>query len=564
MQEVSLSHSGRIAILLAGLAAGVGVELLLYLDGTLPSLPAVALALVVGWSFVASGVVAWSRRPDNRTGALMILVGFLWFLGLLGFAEQDALYRIGDLVGRPLQVAVFVYLLLAFPTGRLETRGARVLAGAAFVDACIVRNSSRLFDDDRLAGRLYDASEIAIIVIFLGIIGVLARRWRAGSGAWRRAVGPLLWPGALALSMLILFFANDVAGEPLGTTPAWLYRIAYAVLPLLFLAGLLRMRLARAGVAELLLQLERPQPAADVRDAIARALGDPTVDVLYWLPDEKRYVDRGGRPAALPRDDPQRAATLVERDGRRVAAIVHEEVLSNDPELLRAVSAAAALALENARLQAELRARLEELEASRARSFEAADLERKRIERNLHDATQQRLTSVALALGLAESRLASDPRAARESIAQAKQALAAALAELRDLSRDIHPSVLTEGGLRPALEDLAYTTPLPVRIAADLNGRLPEHVEATAYYVIAEALTNVAKHADASRAVVTIGRENERLAVSVRDDGVGGAAPGDGSGLRGLADRVGALGGTFEVESDDDRGTEIRAWIPCA
>jgi signal transduction histidine kinase len=224
-------------------------------------------------------------------------------------------------------------------------------------------------------------------------------------------------------------------------------------------------------------------------------------------------------------------ATLVEREGRRVAAILHDEALSDDPELLRAVSAAAALALENARLQAELRARLDELKAAQGRIVGAADLERKRIERNLHDATQQRLTSVTLALGLADSKLSSDPAAAHTSLAQAKQTLAAALAELRDLSQDIHPNVLTEGGREPALEDLAYTTPLPVRVAADVNGRLPEQVEAGAYYVIAEALTNVAKHACASGAAVTLRRENGHLALLVRDDGVGGADPSRGSGL---------------------------------
>ena len=257
-------RSGLIAILLAGLATGAGVELLLYLDGSLPQPPAVVLALLVGWSFIASGVVAWARRPDNRTGLLMVIVGFLWFLGLLGFAEQRELHWSGDLLGRPLQVAVFAYLLLTFPNGRLETRAARVLAVAAFIDACIVRNSSRLVDDDRLAGRIFDASEVAIIVIFLGIIVLLASRWRAGSAAWRRAVAPLLLPGAVALSMLILFFANDVAGRPLGETPGWLYRIAFAILPILFLAGLLRMRLARAGVADLLVELERP-PSGELR-----------------------------------------------------------------------------------------------------------------------------------------------------------------------------------------------------------------------------------------------------------------------------------------------------------
>jgi signal transduction histidine kinase len=246
------------------------------------------------------------------------------------------------------------------------------------------------------------------------------------------------------------------------------------------------------------------------------------------------------------------------------APMLHDETPCDDPELLRAVSAAAALALENARLKAELRARLDELKAARARAVEAADVERKRMERNLHDGTQQRLTSVTLALGVAESRLSSDPGGAQKSLAEAKQGLASAVAELRDLSQGIHPSVLTESGLEPALEDLAYTTPLPVRIASDLNGRLPEPIEAGAYYIIAEALANVAKHAHASSATVTVARENGDVALSVRDDGIGGADPSRGSGLHGLADRVHALGGTLEVESRFGAGTALRARIPCA
>jgi signal transduction histidine kinase len=194
---------------------------------------------------------------------------------------------------------------------------------------------------------------------------------------------------------------------------------------------------------------------------------------------------------------------------------------------------------------------------------EAADQERKRIERNLHDGTQQRLTSVALALGLAESQLAADPRAAGASVRQAKEALETALAELRDLSHGIHPSVLTTRGLGPALEDLAYTASLPVTVTAELNGRLPERVEAGAYYAVAEGLANIAKHAQASTATVVLACERGRLLLRVRDDGIGGADPTRGSGLRGLTDRLQALGGTLEVNSPPGHGTELRAAIPC-
>jgi signal transduction histidine kinase len=572
---VKVSGSGRIAILLAGFVVGAGVTLVIIPDeGSLRDVLDLLLGLVIGWSFMGAGVVAWTRRPGNRTGPLMVLVGFLWFIGRLqrgtdrtedrwwDFTAQPLLHEIGDWV-RPLHIAVFVFLLLAFPSGKLDSPGARALAVAAFVNVGVLDNAPLLLSDEQLASELAEASQVAMALIFVAIIAVLALRWRRGSHAWRRSVGRLVWPGAVALAATVVFLLNEVFERRLGETPVWLFRVGYAAFPLLFLAGLLRTRLARASVADLAVEFEKPRASGELRAAVARALGDPTVEIAYWLPEQRRYVDLEGRPLVLPRGEERRVATLVDREGRRVAAILHDEALSDDPELLRAVSATAALALENARLQADLRARLDELKAAQGRIVEAADLERKRIERNLHDATQQRLTSVTLALGLADSKLSSDPEAAHKSLAQAKQTLAAALAELRDLSQDIHPNVLTEGGLEPALEDLAYTAPLPVRVAADLNGRLPEQVEVGAYYVIAEALTNVAKHACASGATVTLRRDNGRLVLFVRDDGVGGADPSRGSGLRGLADRVQALGGTLEVESRPGRGTEIRAWIPC-
>jgi signal transduction histidine kinase len=558
-----VSRTGLIAILVAGFLLGAGVDVLLRLDADRYSDTSGAVGLLVGWSYIGAGVVAWSRRPENRTGPLMVLVGFLWFIGRMYFSTAPALNEIGAWV-RPLHIAVFAHLLLAFPTGKLESRVARVLTVIAYVNIGLLDNAPEILANEQLAATLLDVSMVVTTLIFVAIIVVLAHRWRAGTAAWRRSVGLLFWPGALSLTTLVLYLVNELLDQPLGATPGWIFRFFYAGFPLLFLAGLLRTRLARASVAELIVELDKPRASGDLREALARALGDPTVEIAYWLPEQGRYVDLDARPVTLPQPADLRAATLVEREGRRVAAIIHDEALSDDPELLRAVSATAALALENARLQAELRARLAELRDSRARIVEAADTERKRIERNLHDATQQRLTSVALALGLAESKVGSDPAAAERDLAQARQSLVAALAELRDLSQGIHPSVLTEGGLEPALEDLAYTAPFPVRIAADLNGRLPEQVEAGAYYVIAESLTNIAKHAQASRATVVVARENGRLRLSVRDDGVGGANPGGGTGLRGLADRVQALGGVLEVESGPGRGTEIRAWIPCA
>jgi signal transduction histidine kinase len=521
-----------------------------------------SLSLLAAWLYISSGLVARARRPENRTGALMLLVGLTFLTGLLSSTSIPVVQLIGAWV-RPLHLAVFAHLLLAFPGGRLESKVARGLVVAAYVDLGILYHAPLVLGPGGVAQTLSRMSYAIGAVVFLSASAVLVHRWRAGSGAWRRAVAPLLWMGTLSLALLAIFNADQFLGVPIGAVPMWAFRVAFVALPVAFLVVLLRIRLARASVAALVVELEEARPTGALRDALGRALGDPSLAVAYWLPEQQRYVDLDGRPVDIPEAGQDQVATVVEREGRRIAAIVHDRALGDDPELLRAAGAAAALALDNERLQAELRARFDELKASRARIVEAADEERKRIERNLHDGTQQRLTSVALALGLAESKLASDPDAVGESVRQAKQTLETALAELRDLSHGIHPSVLTTRGLGPALEDLAYAAPLPVTVVAELNGRLPERVEAGAYYAIAEGLTNIAKHARASTANVVLTREPGRLRLQVDDDGIGGANPSRGSGLSGLADRLQALGGTLEVDSQPGRGTQLRAVIPC-
>jgi signal transduction histidine kinase len=521
-----------------------------------------SLSLVAAWSFIGSGLVARMRRPENPTGLLMMLVGVTLLAGLLDGAEASALHTLGAWM-RPLHWVVFVYLLLAFPTGRLQSQVARAIVIATFVDLAILSHAPLVIGREGLGGALEDASWAVGAVIFLAASAVLVRRWSAGTKAWRRTVGLVLWPGALTLAALSYFNLSSYLSRSVGLVPQWAFRIAFVGMPFAFLAVLLRLRLARASVAELVVELDEARATGALRDALARTLGDPSLAVAYWLPDERRYVDLDGRPVQLPGAGESLTTTVVERDGRRIAALIHDSALREDPDLVRAVSAAAALALDNERLQAELRAHLDELKASRARIVNAADLERRRIQRNLHDGTQQRLTSLAMAIALAESKLSSDPGAAMASLRQAKEVLAAAVTELRDLSQGIHPESLTERGLGPALQDLAYTAPLPVSVVADLNGRMPDQVEAGAYYVVAEGLANVAKHAHAATAEVTLVRQGGRLIVRVRDDGIGGADPDRGTGIRGLTDRVQALGGRLRFESSAGQGTEIRATIPC-
>jgi signal transduction histidine kinase len=255
--------------------------------------------------------------------------------------------------------------------------------------------------------------------------------------------------------------------------------------------------------------------------------------------------------------------SVAERDGRKIAALVHDPALGEEPQLVQSVCAAAALALENERLQAELRAQLEELRASRARIVEAADQARRRIERNLHDGAQQRLVSISMALGLAQAKLQSDPAAAGAVFGEARQGLSTALEELRELSHGIHPAILTERGLMAALDELTLRAAVPVELAVADTDRLPERVEAAAYYVVSEALANVAKHAHATIARVRVQPAGGKVVIEVADDGIGGADAGRGSGLRGLTDRVEALGGRLWLSTPPGQGTIVSAEIPC-
>jgi signal transduction histidine kinase len=331
--------------------------------------------------------------------------------------------------------------------------------------------------------------------------------------------------------------------------------------PLAFLLGVLDARLARSAVGDLIVELHGDPAPEDLRDALSQALRDPSLTLAYWLPDFQTYVDVDGRQVQLP-DDERRKATPIERNGERVAALVHDAALDDERQLLEAVGAAAGMSLENARLHAELRARVEELRGSRARVIEAGQKERQRLERNLHDGAQQRLIALSLRLRLLEKSVAGPE--AKQELDAARKEIALSLEELRDVARGIHPAVLSGHGLAVAVESLSMRAPLPVRLAVDVEGRLPERVEVAAYYVVSESLTNVAKHAGASEAQVSLELRGDRLVVEVVDDGVGGADTERGSGLRGLADRVEALGGHLRVWTPVGGGTRVQAEIPCA
>jgi signal transduction histidine kinase len=570
-------------VALAALAAGVGAALLAAGRVDEPYQTADApLALLVGWTFVASGLVAWRQRPGNRLGPVMIFTGFAWFATFLTDAHAGWPFTLGTAI-QSVYLVGFVYLVLSFPTGRLRGRADMALIAGAIALVTVVEWTSLLFSEshavlcdrcppnvllvernDGLASGLLQLQRITGVALALLTVVLLVRRWRAATAAERRSVAPVLWAGSATVVVLAVSIANDVVGEPLGQLGKWALYCVFASVPIAVLVVLLQRRLARGAVAGLVVELGERADGTDLRDALARALGDPSLDVAYWFPSGDRYVDRDGQRIELPGPGTGRTATVVERDGQPIAALVHDSALAENAELVRSVCAAAALTLENERLQAALRARLAELQASRARLVEATETERRRIERDLHDGTQQRLVSLAMSLGLAESKLADDPSAAAPLVREARETLALALAELRELSQGIYPSLLTERGLGAALDDLCRRAALPATLDASLPVRLPQQVEAAAYFVTSEALANAAKHSHATEVRIRARLERGVLLVEIADDGIGGAGTGSGTGLRGLADRVEALGGRLTLSSPPGRGTTIRAEIPCA
>ncbi len=540
-----------------------------------------------GIAFLLAGELAQRQRPQNRIGRLLMLTGFAWYAGTWAIPNVPWSHLAFAIQGwyDPL----LAWLALAYPSGRLTTRASRavvaaflvILAARSYFRLLLVRPVSAYGDltapgaaERYIAGEtLRYQVEVGFHYLIAGaaaaVLVLLLRRLLAESAAGRRISGPVLIAGlAVGAAVVVAFVSGFVpvrtAAErfALGDFRQVLVSVTAALVPIAFVLGLARRGLARSAVADLVVELGELPATPRLTEMLARALHDPSLEIVYAAPGGG-YVTGDGRVAKLPEPTSMnRAVTRLEHDGRTVAALVHDPALLEEPELVRSVAAAASLALENERLAAEVRAQLAEVQASRSRIVEAGDTERRRVERDLHDGAQQRLVTLALAIQLARTRAG-----ARDDVKQLLDGLALelelALGELRELARGIHPSILGEAGLGAAIEGLAERTPVPVHVAVP-DGRFDASVEAAAYFVVAEALTNVAKYAGANRAAVTIRQEAQRLLVEVSDDGRGGADPAGGTGLRGLADRIAATGGEIEVLSPSGAGTIVRAWIPCA
>ncbi len=792
---------------------------------------AAAASLSAAWSFIVGGLFIWATRPDNRFGALLTAVGLVVFVGTLSASNSSLAFTIGWVFGHVF-VAVFIHALLSFPRGYLETRLVYAVVAVGYGTLTLGALITSFFDDP--ARTCSDCPENAFLIVdsptaaaairgvlialaapaLVGALVVFRRRWKAASEPVRRVFLPVYLTAGATLVLLLATFVVNAFSPRVGQVVYWFVLFVFAAVPPALVVGLVSGRLARGRVSELVLELGQGLAPGELREALARALGDPSLGVAYWIPETESFADLEGNPVELPEGRGEELATMVERNGRIVAALIHHRTLEEDPTLVEAVAAAAALSLENEsrlaalakaqtriqalvdafpdlifrmsrdgrylefkgrpedlavpaeeligsrfhdvlpadvadqllagveraidtgeivtgeyrlelggaqrdfearivkagdeavvigrefternraqaeleRLHAELTKRHRDLEherdfvttvvdsapsllclatpggyivrfntslqrlsgrrdddltrgnafwdvfiapeerdeirraveevvaaggrgefestwittsgerrrvtwsttplrddrghprvlisgmditerkkhedelrRSRARLVEASDVERRRLERNLHDGAQQRLVSLSLMLRLAQARVADEPETADHLLGQASEELAQALEELRELARGIHPAVLSDRGLGAALEALLARTPLVVDLELP-DDRLPEPVEAAAYYVVSEALANVAKYAQASTVAVSIASVNGHAVVEIADDGVGGADPSRGSGLRGLVDRVEALDGRLEVESRPGSGTRVRAEIPC-
>ena len=570
----------------AGLALGL-LALQAQIDN-LGSPTARALATVaVGWSYLTAGLIAWSRRPANRLGMLMVAAGFALLLRQLRYSDDALAFTTFFLLGE-LGYALVAHSALAYPTGRVTDRAERWLVRAGY--ACVLAFPFAVllfygatapppqfrFPPEKSILLVHTSAEAvediykAYVIVFFGalaslFIALIVRRLVRATPRSRKMLAPLLLAAvAVALravfEVVFIFIDRPFASDYLF----WWQICAFIALPIALMLGLVRTRLARATVSDLVVQLERTPPHG-LQAALAKGLDDPTLEVAFWLPERRAFVDDLGRPIVLPDEGGPRAVTRLEHDGEPIAALIHDSSLREEPKLVEAVAAAARLALENARLGAEVQAQLTTVKESRARIVAAADEERRRIERDIHDGAQQRLVALALELRSAQRKLGEDTDPELEQLLDtAVEELQVALDELRELARGVHPAILTEEGLGPALESLVSRSPIPATLEAMPAERYSPEVEAAAYFVACEALTNVAKHSGASKATIAATRTNGKLTVEVTDDGVGGAAFPDGHGLRGLMDRVEALGGRLWVDGPNGNGTRLVAEIPCA
>jgi signal transduction histidine kinase len=540
-----------------------------------------AADLAAGLGLLAAGLLAWIEPRTRRLGVLALLAGVSWFGP--DWEGRDGgspfLRSLGAIV-TPFFLALLFHLVLALPLGRLRSWPARVLVAAAYGVAASVSLGRALFRDPFLdpycwRNCLYNSF---LVHADPGVARALDDVWVRSSlaigsllvvmGAWRlltaseparRVLLPALVPGVLAggaASAYAVALLRTPLEDPRRTGFSSIFlalSLSVAALALGLAWRVLETRRTRTAVARLASELGEAPPPGRLRDALAVVVGDPVLEVAYWLPGPQRFVDGRGHRTEAPVPGRGRAVTPIVRDGRPVAIVVHDAALLEGPAFEREIGSAARLAVENERLQAEVLAQLEDLRASRARIVETGDAERRRLERDLHDGAQQRL--LALSYDLRVARAAAEAAGDREHatlLASGGDEAQAALGELRELAHGIYPAILAEAGLAPALATLVDGAPLPVELDEAPSERYSAPVETAAYLTVTEAIADAVGR-EATFVSVDVVREDAELVVQVRDDGAAGTST-----LLHIADRVGALGGSLEVGPHS-----LRVEIPC-
>jgi signal transduction histidine kinase len=538
----------RIAVFPAAVALGLYAERAALIRAPLAeghSGADIALAvadLVVGLVFVGCGVVAWTRRPESRVGLLLTLAGIAWFLGTFagsgssGYAEFGALFL-------TLHRGPLVHALLSYPSGRLERWPERATVVFAYL-LCAIADVG--------------LTPWAAIALAVAVLGIGAQRYLRAAGPHRRARMTAAAASAAFAIVLLVSGVTGLAGASVDRSVLWAYQAVLVGIVIGLTLDLVRGRWVEATVTGLVIDLGEAAETGALRDHLANALGDRSLVLGYRLEDRGVYVDERGRELELPREEGDRRVTILRDGGQPVAALVHDAGVLADSDLVESIAAAARLAVANARMQAGIRRQVDELDASRRRVVEAADAERRRLERELREGAERRLAELETILGEAQHQ-ANVGLAAILAPTQAK--LGRARSDLREFARGVHPRVLSEGGLPTALRELADGSSVPTELSVP-DVRFPAPVEVAAYFVCSEALANIAKYAAASRAAIEVMQQGGLLVVSVRDDGRGGASVDAGSGLRGLVDRVEALGGRLTLTSPPGEGTLLVAELP--
>jgi signal transduction histidine kinase len=543
---------------------------------------------------VAAGLYGLRREPGNRFARLLVLAGLFWAPTMLAQSGDSLLYSTGRVWSWFVEPSL-IYLVLAFPSGRLTTRPERLVFGASLVvlglmylptaflvdqypvpnpwTGCTAHCPANAFmitgsEPGLIDGFLRPLREILTALLFLSVAGLLALRIERGSPLMRRSVTPVLLIAIFRMMVTVAFFASRKAGPGSTTTDTLGLVVLFATpaLALGFAAGLVRARLFASNVVyRLSLGITPTVGAEGLRNLLAKSLEDPSLEIAYWTTHSPgRWSDEHGDRVDLPPEGSGRTLTEIADDGRPVAALIHDSALRQNPELIDAVGHMALMSLENQRLNADLGSSLQRLRESRARILSSADEERHRIERDLHDGAQQRLVALRIRLELAREQMTSDPARGKEILEEVGRDMGEALEEVQALARGVYPALLSERGLKEALEGVSRLSPVHVVVHAATIGRLSKPIETAVYFCCHEAIQNAVKHGEGAETVDITLAENGELRFEVRDDGKGFDPDNTnrGAGLVNMSDRLAAVGGSLGIRSAPGRGTSVVGTVP--